>query len=196
MARRRPAVNPKHPRGLKICEELGEVTISIFPKRTWNSISVEVYAIGIWSFLAFQVARTAPPHQFLQNFLIAVVALIFLAVLTTLTAIRLVWRIWGEEEIALRNATLTTVRRIGILGWSRVFPLREVLDLHMDARAASRLLWAFNGLRIFSGTLAFSREGRRYRLADRLEQVEAKDLLKRFRQWLPAVNWSPVLGLR
>ncbi len=181
---------------MRIVEDPSHITIEIAPRRTWDNLSVEVYAILIWTFLAFEVARMAPPPQLLQKYIISASAVSFLAVLSLLAVVRLIWRLWGYEEITLRNATLTVVRRLGFFGWTRVHRLEDVLDLHVAFRSARRILWAWQSFRVFGGSLAFNCRGRNCRLADRLSEAEAKALLKRFREWLPAVNWTPVLGLR
>jgi hypothetical protein len=181
---------------MRIVEDPTYITIEIAPRRTWENLSVEVYAILIWTFLAFELARMAPPPQLLQKYIISASAISFLAVLSLLAVVRLIWRLWGYEEITLRNATLTVVRRLGLFGWTRVHRLEDVLDLHIAFRSVRRILWAWQSFRVFGGSLAFNCRGRSCRLADRLDDAEAKALLKRFREWLPAVNWSPVLGLR
>ena len=181
---------------MKIVEEQGQYTIEIAPVRTWNSLSVEVCAILIWTLLALEVARMAPPPRLLQSFTISAVAFLFLTILSLLALARLVWRLWGQEEIAMRGPVLTVVRRLGLLGWTRVYHLEEVRDLHVASQSARRILWAWQSFRVISGSLAFKYQGKNCRMADRLDEAEAKALLKRFREWLPAANWTPVLGLR
>jgi len=179
---------------MKISEDQGHLTIEIAPVRRWNRISVEVYAVLIWTLLAFEVARTAPPPQLLQNYLISAVAFVFLITLVLLALARLVWRLWGREEIAVREATLTVVRRPGLFGRTRVYRLAEVRDLHVKYQ--SRIPWPWQSFLVIRGSLAFNYQGETCRMADRLDQAEAKDLLKSFRKWLPAANWTTVLGLQ
>lgn len=181
---------------MTIFEEQGQFTIGIAPVRTWNSLSIDVYAIAIWSLVAWEVARTAPPPQFVQNYVISAVALLFLTTLSLLALARLAWRFWGQEEISVRGPILTVVRRLGLFGRIRVYRLEEVRDLHVTFQAGRRILWACQGFRVMRGSLAFNYQSKNCRMADRLNEAEAKALLKRFRERLPAANWTPVLGLR
>ena len=180
---------------MKTLEDQGQFTIEIAPVRTWNSLSVDVYAILIWSLLAFEVARTAPPPQLLQNYMISAAAFLFLTTLSVLALVRLAWRLWGREEITVHQSILSVVRRQGLFGWTRVYSLAEVRDLHVTSETARRILWPWQSFRVIRGSLAFNYQGKSCRIADRLDQAEAKALLKRFREWLPAANWTPVLGL-
>ena len=181
---------------MKILEDQGQFTIEIAPVRTWNSLSVDMCAILIWTLLAFEVARTAPPPQLIQNYIISAVAFLFLITLSLLALARLAWRLWGREEIAVRAPMLTVVRRPGLFGRTRVYRLAEVGDLHVTHQSARRIPWPWQSFRVIRGGLAFSYQGKNCRMADRLDEAEAKALLKRFREWLPAANWTPVLGLR
>ncbi len=181
---------------MKIFEDRGQFTIEIGPTRTWNRLSVEVYAILIWSLLAIEVVRTAPPPELFQNYVISAAAFLFLTTLSLLALLRLAWRLWGREEIVVRDPILTVVRHIGMLGWTRVYHLAEVRDLHVTYQPARRILWPWQSFGVIRGSLAFSYQGKNCRMADRLDQTEARALLKRFREWLPAANWTPVLGLR
>ena len=181
---------------MKIFEDQGQFTIEIAPVRTWARLSIDVYASLIWSLLAFEVARTAPPPQLFQNYLVSAVAFVILATLSLLALVRLAWCLWGKEEIALRGPILGVVRRLGLFGWTRVYRVEEVRDLHVTFRSGRQILWAWQNFPVICGNLAFNYRGKRCRMADRLDDAEAKALLKRFRQWLPAANWTPVLGLR
>ena len=184
------------PNAMKVFEDQGRFTIEIASVRTWDHLSVDVCALLIWTFLAFEVARTAPPPQLLQNYVISAAAFLFLTTLALLALARLAWRLWGLEEIVVRETVLTVVRRLGLFGWSRSYRLSAVRDLHVTSQAARRILWPWQSFRVIRGSLAFNYQGKTCRMADRLDQLEAKALLKRFREWLPAANWTPVLGLQ
>lgn len=181
---------------MKLFEDQGQVTIEIGPVRTWNRLSIDVYAILIWSLLAFEVARTAPPPQLLQNYVISAVAFVLLITLSLSALVRLAWCLWGREEIVVREPILTVVRRLGLFGWTRVHRLAEVRDLHLTYLWARRILWPWQSFRVIRGSLAFNYQGKTCRIADRLDQADAKALLKHFREWLPASNWTAVLGLQ
>jgi hypothetical protein len=181
---------------MKIFEDQGQLTIEIAPVRNWSRLSPEIYLVLIWALLAFEVARTAPPPQFIQNFVISAAAFLCLSALSLLCLARLAWRTWGWEEITVLETNLTVVRRLGLLGWTRVYRLADVRDLHLTRQSAHQILWPWQSFWVISGSLAFNYQGKSCRLADRLEQAEAKALLKRFREWLPAGNWTPMLGLR
>src|SRR5208337_4316756 len=94
----------------------------------------------IWTLLAFEVARTAPPPQLLQSYVVSAAAFLFLITLSLLALARLVLRLWGREEIAVREATLTVVRRPGLFGRTRVYRLAEVRDLYVTYQSR-RIPW-------------------------------------------------------
>ena len=85
---------------MKLFEDQGQVTIEIGPVRTWNRLSIDVYTTLIWSLLAFEVARIAPPPQLVQNYAISAVAFVLLITLSLLALARLAWNLWGRHATA------------------------------------------------------------------------------------------------
>jgi hypothetical protein len=174
---------------MKVFEDQGQLTVEIGPARRLSRVLRDGWLVAVSLGMAYALTRIAPPPELVLEFAISVAARVALALLSLLGALRLLWKMLGQEEIVLRGGLLTVVWRLGLLGWQRSYPVTEVRDLHVSGIGTPQLL------RIIGGTLAFQNKGGTRRFADRLERDEAKTLLQHFRARLPNSNWTPVLGL-
>ncbi len=174
---------------MKVFEDQGQLTVEIPPIRRWKSIARDCCMLALWTAMACGLTRLAPPPQFPTQYAISVAARVTLGILCLSGILRLVWRLWGREEIVLRGGLLTVVWRLGLLGWQRAYRVGEVRDLHVSGIGLPQQL------RVVGGTLQFHYRGKTGRFADRLERAEAQALLTHFRGRMPQSNWTPVLGL-
>jgi hypothetical protein len=78
-----------HPAAIKVLEDQGQFTIEIAPMRSWNSVSVDLYVILIWSFARVRSCLNRASPQLLQHYLISALTFVFLIILSVLTLARL-----------------------------------------------------------------------------------------------------------
>lgn len=178
---------------IKVFEDREQLTVEIAPKRSWKPLAREMLLTILLVLLAIQFAPHISMRATWPNTAVAAGFLIFLAVLVCKSVLRWIWYAFGQEEIVLRAGVLTVVRRIGYLAWSRVYLVQRLRDLHTVFQPSA--LWAWHIYRVIRGSLGFNYDGSACHFADRLTDDQAKELLKKFRHWLPERTWTPILGL-
>jgi hypothetical protein len=174
--------------GMSVFEDAGLLTIEIAPSRRWSEWGRDACLVALWAFIAVAMSQQVTSKEASDGRWIPVCALLTLCVLCLFGASRLVWQFWGIEEIVLEGEMLKRILRLGLLAWSENYPVAEVRDLH-PILACNRFE------RVIGGSLAFYCQDRMRLLADRLSPSQARDVVRVLRAWLPATNWTPVLGI-
>jgi hypothetical protein len=145
--------------------------------------------VALWAAMALGLTRIAPPQAMREEYLISGAERFVLLMLCLLGILRLVWLLWGREEISMQGGLVTVVWRLGYLGCQRTYRTEQLRDLQVSGIGLPQY-W-----RLIGGTLQFRYNGKTDRFADRLNREEATALMKHFRGRLPQSNWTPVLGL-
>jgi len=174
--------------GMTVFEDEGLLTIEIAPTRRWSDWGQDAVLLVLWALIGIRLASHMPPLEQADARLISLCAQATLALLCVLGAIRLIWHFWGIEEIVLEGEMLKRIRRLGIVAWSANYEAALVRDLHVTLKP---MQFPF----IAGGRLAFDYMGRVRVMGDRLSATEAKEVVRVVRGWLPARNWTPVLGI-
>lgn len=174
---------------MNVFEDQGQLTVEIPPTRRWKDVSRDCYMVMLWAAMACGLTRIAPPPQMVGQHIASVAERFALLILCLMGLLRLVWCLWGREEMTMRSGLLNVVWRLGFLGWQRNYRTDQLRDLHV-AGIGLPGYW-----RIIGGTLEFHCKAGTHRIADRLNRQESAELLRHFRDRLPQSNWTPVLGL-
>ena len=180
---------------VRVYEDEGQLTIEIGPDRDRGRLFQEAMVELIWMVLAVEVWRTLLPALESGHWLFAGPYVVLFPALAAIGLLRLIWSAFGREDIVLKGGLLSVSRRVGLIAASRVHPVEQLRDLHVVAFDGRLILRMWRSYRVVDGRIGFVYHGRMRYIADRISKNEAKMLVRRFRDWLPKENWTPVLGL-
>ena len=100
-------------------------------------------------------------------------------------AIRLAWRLFGEEVLFISPQILRVRRSIGPFRWTKEFPFGQLRDLQLSQERDSQGLPSWG--RMFVGrsgnAILFTYKGRTYQVARELDTAEAAYLLNVIQLW-------------
>ncbi len=164
----------------------------IKPKRDWAALCYIPLILSAWTFAGVWVIKELLKGQE-TDYAFVILWLGFWLMIEAIIIFALLWNIWGEETISIRNARFIRKLAVRGVGLKKSFPVNEIFNLRTSGfldgldKEMNYRFWGRMGMA--EETIAVSTDYlMEYKFGIRLEESEAVSLAKALEPYLPATS--------
>src|SRR5690606_16286537 len=98
----------------------------------------------------------------------------------------LLWMVWGKEVITFERGQMTIHKRGSLLTKPKIYDLKEMKNIRVSEQGSAFPMWPYNGTNFLTpgtnGTIKFDYGLKAIKIADGLDEVEARFILDKLRE--------------